>query len=312
MTPVELLGWDRLRHGGLLLDPPRLRRVAEPAPDPLPAYEERELRRFATAALNGSANTPEFVSFVLEKVCGFTATNRTWQRGSQVGAEWGRRAVTGENVKPRQLWRGQNNAVLPVFIDPEPRLGIGRGRKSASQTVQWLRAGSERLALLTNGRLWRLIFAGLDFDAWCEWDVDLWFEEGALSPQVHALRTLFSPKLWMPPAKDAPAPLLQAILDSRKGQVELSAVLGERVREAVELLVQGHGEVLKEQCADVDSADIYRAAVRVVMRMVVVLFAESRELLPRDNALYHGAYGLTGLLEELEKIAARGGSRLAR
>jgi hypothetical protein len=46
--------------------------------------------------------------------------------------------------------------------------------------------------------------------------------------------------------------------------------------------------------------------------MVVVLFAESRELLPRDNALYHGAYGLTGLLEELEKVAARGGNRLAR
>lgn len=312
MTPVELLGWDRLRHGGLLLDAPRLRRVAEPAPDALPAYEERELRRFAIAALDGSASVPEFVSFVLDKVCGFTAANGTWQRGSQMGAEWGRRAVTGETIKPRQLWRGQHNANLPVFFDTETRLGIGRGRKSASQTVQWLRAGSERLALLTNGRQWRLIFAGLDFDAWCEWDVDLWFEEGALSPQVHALRTLFSPKLWMPPAQDAPAPLLQAILDSRKGQAELSAVLGERVREAVELLVQGHGEVLKEQCAGVDPADIYRAAVRVVMRMVVVLFAESRELLPRDNALYHRAYGLTGLLEELEKIAARGGNRLAR
>jgi hypothetical protein len=312
VTPVELLGWDRLRHGGLLLDAPRLRRVAEFAPDVLPAYEERELRRFATAALNGSANTPDFVSFVLDKVCGFTATNGTWQRGSQVGAEWSRQAVTGEIVKPRQLWRGQNEATLPVFLDAETRLGIGRGRKSSSQTVQWLRAGSERLALLTNGRQWRLIFAGLDFDAWCEWDVDLWFEEGALSPQVHALRTLFSPKLWIPRAKGAPAPLLQAILDSRKGQAELSAVLGERVREAVELLVQGHGEVLKEQCAGVDPADIYRAAVRVVMRMVVVLFAESRELLPRDNALYHGAYGLTGLLEDLEKVAARGGNRLAR
>jgi len=312
VTPVELLGWDRLRHGGLLLDAPRLRRVAEFAPDVLPAYEERELRRFATAALNGSANMPDFVSFVLDKVCGFTATNGTWQRGSQIGAEWGRQAVTGEIVKPRQLWRGQNGATLPVFLDAEARLGIGRGRKSSSQTVQWLRAGSERLALLTNGRQWRLIFAGLDFDAWCEWDLDLWFEEGALSPQVHALRTLFSPKLWIPSAKDAPAPLLQAILDSRKGQAELSAVLGERVREAVELLVQGHGEVLKEQCAGVDPADIYRAAVRVVMRMVVVLFAESRELLPRDNALYHGAYGLTGLLEDLEKVAARGGNRLAR
>jgi hypothetical protein len=48
------------------------------------------------------------------------------------------------------------------------------------------------------------------------------------------------------------------------------------------------------------------------MRMVVVLFAESRELLPRDNALYHGSYGLTGLIEELDKAAARSGSRLGR
>jgi hypothetical protein len=106
--------------------------------------------------------------------------------------------------------------------------------------------------------------------------------------------------------------LLAAVLDSRKGQAELSAALGERVREAVELLVQAHGEVLRERCADVDTTEIYRAAVRLVMRIVVVLFAESRDLLPRDNALYHAAYGIGGLLEELEKAVARGGNRLAR
>ena len=78
--------------------------------------------------------------------------------------------------------------------------------------------------------------------------------------------------LWTPTEKDGPAPLLQAILDSRKGQAELSQVLGERVREAVEELVQGHGEVLKERCTDVEPAAIYRAAVWVVMRLVVVLF----------------------------------------
>ena len=79
------------------------------------------------------------------------------------------------------------------------------------------------------------------------------------------------------------------------------------------MLVQAHGSVLKRDCAEVDPADIYRAAVRVVMRLVVVLFAESREkLLPRDNTCYHGAYGLTGLREELDKVAARAGSRLKR
>ena len=317
MSPVEetnLFGWDRLRHGGLLLDPPRLRVVAASQPtQPLLPHLEKELRRQVAQVQDGTLKASEFAAFVLQEICGFTAGIGTWQRGSAVGAEWARPGVAGEAIKPRHLWRGDFGAVLPVFIDTESRLGIGRGTKAASQTLQWLRAGKERLALLTNGRQWRLVFAGLDFDAWCQWDVDLWFEEGALAPQVAALRTLLQPALWTPEKKDATPALLQAILDSRKGQAELSAVLGERVREAVELLVQAHGDVLKRDCADVDPADIYRAAVRIVMRLVVVLFAESREkLLPRDNALYHGAYGLTGLREELDKVAARAGSRLKR
>jgi hypothetical protein len=312
MNGSELIGWDRLRHGGLLLDAPRLRKIVAHAPGPLSAWQERELRRQAGALLDGSADRAGFVRFVLEEICGFTDATGSWQRGPQVGAEWGSRVITGETVTPRQLWRTSSGAMLPVFLDEETRLGIGRGRRSLSQVIQWLRGGGERLAVLTNGRQWRLIFAGLDFDAWCEWDVELWFEEGDLSAQVTALRTLLSPVLWTPSVKDATFPLLEAILDSRKGQAELSAILGERVREAVEILVQSHGDVLKEQNSGVHSSEIYRAAVRIVMRIVVVLFAESRDLLPRDNALYHGAYGITGLLEDLEKVAARGGNRLGR
>ena len=108
-----------------------------------------------------------------------------------------------------------------------------------------MRAGGEHLALLTNGRQWRLLFAGLDYDAWCEWDLDLWFDEGELAPQVTALRTLLNPELWTPESKGSTTRLLQAIRDTRKGQAELSEVLGERVREAVEMLIQGHGEPLR-------------------------------------------------------------------
>ena len=312
MNAAPLQGWDRLRHGGLLLDAPRLMVVARLPPQPLARYHEEELRRQVAALLTGDADASAFVAFVLERVCGFAPGNGTWQRGPALGAEWSRRTPTCETIKPRHLWRGTHGAILPVFLESEKHVGIGRGRRTASQVVQWLRAGSERLALLTNGRQWRLIFAGLDFDAFCEWDADLWLEEGELSPQVHALRTLLSPQAWTPPAEGQPAPLLAAVFDSRKGQAELSAALGERVREAVELLVQAHGEALRERCADIDSAEIYRAAVRVVMRLVVGLFAESRDLLPRDNALYHGAYGIGGLLEELEKADTRGGNRLAR
>lgn len=315
MSVTKNFGWDSLRHGGLLLDPQRVARIADYVPSPLSPQLEQELRRQASGILEGSPDSvdiPEFVSFVLKRVCGFSDETGTWQRGPQIGSSWTRRAVTGEAVKPRQLWRGREAGTMPVFIDSESRLGQGRGRRAVSQVHQWLRSGTERLAVLTNGRQWRLVFAGLDFDAWCEWDIDLWFEQGVLSAQVVALRTLLAPALWIPPLKDAVAPLLQAVLDSRKGQAELSAVLGERVREAVEILVQAHSDVIKEKCSDVEPADIYRAAVRVVMRLVVSLFAESRDLLPRDVPLYHEGYGVAGLLEELEKTAARGGNRLAR
>lgn len=312
MNSTSLIGWDRLRHGGLLLDPARLQVMARLAPPSLSGYQAEELRRQAAALLAGNADASAFVSFVLERACGFAPGEGTWLRGPAVGSEWSRRTPTGEAAKPRHIWRGPYGAVLPVFLDNEKQIGLGRGRRTASQVVQWLRAGQEKLALLTNGRQWRLIYAGLDFDAWCEWDTDLWFEEGALSPQVHALRTLLSPQTFTPPADSQPAPLLAAVADSRKGQAELSAALGERVREAVELLVQAHGEALAERCNACDAAETYRAAVRVMMRLVVVLFAESRDLLPRDNALYHAAYGVGGLLEELEKTAARGGNRLAR
>ena len=316
-------------------------------PGPLDDRVGRQLRQRAGAISEADADSgviSSFVAFVLEEVCGLDPSTGTWTRGSNVSPSWGRRAITGETVKPRHLWTGRNGARLPVFLDGGRRLGVGRGRRIVSQVLGWLRAGKDHLALVTNGRQWRLLFAGLDYDAWCEWDLDLWFEEGGLSPQVTVLRTLLGPGLWTPEAEDAETPLLQAIRDTRKGQAELSEVLGERVREAVEILIRGHGDALSA-LAEVSGADagefrayqedlaggspseappdddetlpgatpqdIYRAACRIAMRLVVVLFAESRELLPRDNALYHESYGLNGLLERLERSAARGGTLAA-
>ena len=340
-------GWERLRHGGLLLDATRLAALSRLVPAPLDDRAARQLRQRAGGISDANADSgaiSSFVAFVLEEVCGLDASTGNWARGNNVSPSWGRRAITGETVKPRHLWTGRNGGRLPVFLDVGRRLGVGRGRRIVSQVLGWLRAGNDHLALVTNGRQWRLLFAGLDYDAWCEWDLDLWFEEGELSPQVTALRTLLGPGLWTPETEDAAAPLLQAIRDTRKGQAELSEVLGERVREAVEFLIRGHGEALSalagtteadaadyraylEDVAGVSSAeapsdddesfpgatpqDIYRAACRVAMRLVVILFAESRELLPRDNALYHESYGLNGLLERLERTATRGGALAA-
>ena len=305
--PKGLPGWDRLTHGGLLLDPARLDALSRFAPGSLPRTTERQLRKRAGAVLERNGDLSGFVAFVLEDVCGFRSPRGGWTRGSRVPPLEGRKALTGETVKPRHLWTGPRGARLPVFLDESRRLGIGRGRRVASRVFGWLRAGGEPLALLTNGREWRLLFAGLDYEAWCQWDLDLWFDGGELSPQVTALRTLLNSDLWIPETEREAPPLLQAIRDTRKGQAELSEVLGERVREAVEILIRGHGEALRDGCADGAPADIYRAACRVAMRLVVILFAEARGLLPRENALYDASYGLNGLFERLDRAALRGG-----
>ena len=313
---MSLPGWNDLRHGGLLLDAQRQSEIAaSTSTRALDPWLESEARRRADLLRDsGAASTSErteFVTFVLERLCGFEPDDQgsRWLRGSRIPAEWSRRALTGESVRPSHLWLGPKGAVLPVFVTGDNQVGIGRGRRETSRALGWLRAGNERLALLTNGRQWRLLFAGLDFDAWCQWDADLWFAEGAPTPALNALRTLVQPELWTPEEEGTDPPLLRAVRDSRKGQSELSEALGERVREAVERLIQSHGRVLERECATVDKADIYRAACRVVMRLVVILFAEARGLLPRNDAVYHDSYGLGGLHESLRRRAAAGRSQ---
>lgn len=304
----QLPGWDRLRHGGLLFDAARAAELAKFVPkEPLTGLVESRFRRLADALgeSRDAAAASRFVTYTLDEVCGF-ARSGGWTRGNKVPPGEGRRALTGELAKPRSLWTGRNGARLPVFFDRGQRLGVGRGRREMSRVVEWLRNGGEHLALLTNGREWRLVFAGLDYEAWCEWTVESFFEKGGLAPQVETLRALLSPPPWIPETEGKDAPLLRAIRDTRKGQAAVSEELGERVREAVEILIRSHGEPLKQIAGETDPADIYRAACRVAMRMVVVLYAESRDLLPRDNALYDAAYGLTALRDRLQRHEAAG------
>ena len=102
MNDIGLSGWESLRHGGLLLDTQRQLEIAECEPEPLPFYLERDLRRLAPGILEVDADVPAFVTFILEKLCGFTEETGSWKRGSKIPAEWGRRAITGEMVKPHR------------------------------------------------------------------------------------------------------------------------------------------------------------------------------------------------------------------
>ncbi|NCC50055.1 MAG: hypothetical protein EOM20_02445 [Spartobacteria bacterium] len=305
--------WESPRHFGLLLNLSQARHIEqEYSSEELPVYRVDRLRREMQRFESGQCDAGPWVAWVLDNICGFNSIlGSKWKRGSDVPVEFSRVLLTGESFHPRQLWRGPCGAALPVFIEKHFRVGIGRGRRTLSQVHEWLRSAEQPFALLTNGMQWRLVYAGPDYEAACEWDAAQWFTEGQPGVALASLRQLLQPALFVPAGEHEPAPLEQAVSASRKGQSELSAGLGSRVREAVEVLVHAHGDALRQAGLDAHGADIYRAAARTIMRMVVILFAESRDLLPCSQPLYYDNYSLQGLFEQLQRLALRGRGRLA-
>jgi hypothetical protein len=310
---LELPWWASLKHGGLLLSAPRLAELfTAPAPA-LPTYIVARLRgdiqRLAEAPEDAAAQKA-LLDTVLHDIAGLRDDfTHDWQRGNDVQPRFARRAASGEMVKPRRVFTGPHGALLPVFVDEEPRLGIGRGRRSVSRVVEWCRGTGHPLALLTNARQFRLLHVAAEHDAFCEWDTAQWFEGGQLSPQVEAWQYLLAPALHLPPQAGALSPLLDAIRRSRQGQSQLTSLLGERVRQAVEVLIHAHTPYLNRH-PELDRAEVYRAANLVVMRLVVGLFAEARDLFPRSNRIYETSYGLQGLWEKLARASGGQSARL--
>lgn len=320
-TPDEYGWWGSLKHGGVLIAPSKLPNFFATSAPWLPPYRVDQLRGEVTRVLDGdSERVGPLLDLVLERICGFP--HHEWTKGPNVAPSWGQRVMTGETVKPRRVWQGPNGATLPVFVADrslgitgerwvELRLGVGRSKRAVSKVLEWLRRAGQKLAILTNGRQWRLIYAGADFDAWAEWDIDLWFREGEPSEQVTALQLLLTHDNFTKATAGDTATLLRAIEETRKGQAELSASLGENVRRAVELLIRHSApsinRLLEAEGAGRDAVthnDVYVAACRLVMRCVVILFAEARgDLLPRENPLYNDAYSLQTLREYLGRLA---------
>ena len=312
--------WSSLKHGGLLIAPDKIASDFAVEPAPLPGWRTERLRRAVTAFDGGTEQFSALLDFVLHDLA--ELPDGEWQKAQAVESRWSLRSFTGTLVKPRRLWQGPQGEVLPVFVPEDgasrqfsSRLGVGRSRQLLSRVVEWLRQKQQPLALVTNGRQWRLVHAGQDYDAWCEWDIDLWFVEGVPGPQVTAWRQLISRNALVDPEGQRQGKLLTAILASRKGQADLSAVLGERVRQAVEeLITASHSAIEQAHRAGAAPtyADLYVAGSRVVMRCIITLFAEARNLLPVDNPVYQRAYSLEGLRQDLDRRATgRGNDRLS-
>lgn len=312
--------WGELRHGGMLLAPALLESTVGDI-DPL---DERDYERLRlawlrrTAAAGEPSADREFIAALLES---FLDLRDGWQKASTVAPAFKALATNGSALRPDWVLTDpatQDGALVLVKFDPSERLGIGRSRRAHAALVELLRATGAPLGLLTNGHQLRLVHAGPDYDAWAEWDARRWFDATEGRATLQGLRALIG-------TADRLTALIAAIRDSRSRQGELAQVLGEQVRQGVELVLTAAdthadppqiialetdpatGEALEE---DEVLAALYQAGTRVVMRLVLVLYAEARELLPAGNEAYHASYGIESLYRTLSE-AARDGADLS-
>lgn len=109
-----------------------------------------------------------------------------------------------------------------------------------------------------------------------------------------------------------PAQRLEAILaHSRRYQSEVSNRLSEQVLEALHILLRAfdeadaatRGALLKELRRE-DKAHISEALLTVILRLVFLLYAEDKGLMP-DSTAYVSSYSVTGLFEQLRDDETR-------
>lgn len=127
-------------------------------------------------------------------------------------------------------------------------------------------------------------------------------------PIASALRLLLSEtRLLALPREQRFAALLES---SRQFQNSVSEQLAEQVLHALYELVRGFqmahdlskGELLRATLAD-DPDEVYRALLTVILRLVFLLYAEERDMLPGDE-VFQRAYSLAGLHTRLRADAA--------
>ena len=191
------------------------------------------------------------------------------------------------------------------------RVSAAKGKLEASphgRMERLLRQTGVPAGLLFNGRVLRLISGPRgESSGWLDFRVAEMIQTAG-RPISTALRLLLGQtRLLALPRNKRLVALLE---DSRKFQNEVSERLAEQVLHGLYELLRGlqsahdasKGELLHHQMAE-HPDEVYRAMLTVILRLVFLLYAEERGMLPDDETfLCH--YSLSGLYERLRGDAA--------
>lgn len=211
-------------------------------------------------------------------------------------------------------WAGlrshSGHAALVTVVDRTGDLrSAGTDGWSASpvdRMAAMLRHTGVPVGIVTDGRWWALVSVAKDVTtASGVWDAMLWREERASRDAFFALAHFSSI------AGGAPEKRLHHVFArSVTSAEEITEALGDQVRRAVELVLQSMSDTHLRALAQGESSPlpenpkaVYEGAVTVLMRIVFLLFAEERGLLP-EHQLYRDSYAISRVREKLQREAS--------
>ncbi|MFF0284265.1 Eco57I restriction-modification methylase domain-containing protein [Rhodococcus aetherivorans] len=295
----------------------------------LPALNKDDVGalREASSVLDASPGTRDtFIRYVLTTFLGWrsnlvgaghvpsTLTTPVPEYGTEVRPDFALLTDPDDPAAPPLL--------LGLVLDPGVR-ATARPHSGTHSAGKWpasyadrlghaLRARKVPLGLVTDGTEWTLVCAptgGATTTA--TWTRHTWFDEPDTLKAFAALlgRLRF---FGVPEGHTLPALLATSL----ERQEEITTRLSEQSQAVVEMLVATIGRLDAEHRAQhgqpllpaaVEPTEVYQGAVTVLMRLVFLLYAEERGLLPVDDDTYADAYAVSTLAGQLRERASNVG-----
>ena len=163
----------------------------------------------------------------------------------------------------------------------------------------YIRASELTWGILTSGKLWRLYHRDTSYKLDCFYEVDL--EKLMINEDTDAFRYfyyLFRSEAFDPDTSNRSF-LDDVLSGSIRYTVSVSDDLGDKIYLALEELINGF---LTYPANDLDTSDaktIHENCLILLYRLLFILYAESRGLLPLENAVYQSQYSLDALATEV-------------
>ena len=169
------------------------------------------------------------------------------------------------------------------------------------QIDTYLNTTGREWGILSNGRQWRLLHSSSSRRLTVFYAVDLLDLLQRNDPEQWLYFTLFFRQAAFRPDTHGHIFLQDALNASHRYARELEEDLQENAYSALQHLIQGFLDLSANRLGADDLPEIYENSLYLLYRLLFILYAESRGLLPLDNDEYRDQFSLQVIQQDIEQ-----------